>query len=67
MHIEFIVTLLFLLSKKCNKYLLLLFIIISSYFLIYYKNFSNKFINFDLYSLINETTLMPEIIDKVPF
>jgi len=67
MHIEIIIVLLLLLSKKCNKYILFLFIIISSYFLIYYKNFSTKFINIDLYSLLNETILMPEIIDKVPF
>ena len=67
MHIEIIILLLTLLSKKCNKYILLFFIIISSYFLLYHKNISNQIINLDLYSLINESTLMPELIDKVPF
>lgn len=67
MHIEIIIISSLLMAKKCNKYILLLFILISSYLLLYHKSLCMSIPNINLYSLMNETMLMPEIIDKVPF
>ena len=64
MYIELIVFLI-LISKKCNKYVFILFLLLISYFLLYHKTFNIP--NLDLYSSIDTIQLMPEIIDKVPF
>lgn len=67
MHIEILIILSLLSANKCNKYILILFILISSYLVLYHKSLCMSIPNLNLYSLMNETILMPEIIDKVPF
>ena len=68
MHIEIIIVTLLLMNKKCNKYILISFILISSYLFLYHKSLCMSIPNtLNLYSLLNETTLMPQILDNVPF
>ena len=68
MLIEIIIITLLLINKKYNKYILILFVLLSSYLFLYHKSLCMSIPNtLNLYSLLNETTLMPEILDKVPF